>query len=203
MMKFRPLINWTSNTYDRLSRHYDLFARVFFAIGEKGKRRIVNELRIGNILDVACGSGTLLAAAVEKGLQPFGTDLSWGMLMETRKKVPTAILVQASFYALPFSPGAFDTVIETNAVSGEDIVSDIVLLEMIRVCGSDGEVRIADYAKSPKDNLWIRFMAWIGVLFGDYPHDYVAAFHRLGFDPYVEYLGIDGMYQYIRVEIKE
>ena len=188
----KPLINWTPKFYDRISKKYDLLSRLFFSMGERGKEKVISNLRIGNVLDVACGSGA----------PAFGSDTSWGMLTETRAKVPSAKLVQASFYELPFVDGAFDTVVETNAVSGAEIASDKVLTEMVRVCVSGGEIRIGDYAKGPKDNLWHRFMRWIGILFGDYAHDYVAYFRALGFETEVEYLGFDGMYQYVRAEKK-
>ncbi|MBC8504315.1 MAG: methyltransferase domain-containing protein [Chloroflexi bacterium] len=175
-------------------------ARIFFPMGEKGKSRVLDKLRIGSILDIACGSGGLLRDAVEVGARPFGSDNSWGMLTETRKNAPSAALVQASFYELPFAESVFDTVVETNAVSGVHIESDSVLSEMVRVCKLGGEIRIGDYAKSPKENLWTRFMERIGILFGDYPHDYVTYFRARGFATEVEYLGFDGMYQYVSTE---
>ncbi len=196
----KPLINWTPEFYDRLSKKYDLFARIFFSMGEKGKAKVVSNLRIGNVLDIACGSGGLLRDAVEAGARPFGSDTSWGMLAETRSKVPHADLVQASFYALPFAKDAFDTVVETNAVSGAEIDSDRVLGEMVRVCKYKGEIRIGDYAKAPKESRWLRLVEWFGRLFGDYPHDYVTYFRLQGFETQVENLGFDGMYQYVRAE---
>ncbi|MBC8506907.1 MAG: methyltransferase domain-containing protein [Anaerolineales bacterium] len=196
----KPLINWSPKFYDRISKKYDLLSRVFFSMGEKGKERVVINLRIGSILDIACGSGGLLKDAVGVGARAFGSDTSWGMLTETRFKAPSANLVQASFYELPFKGDTFDTVVETNAVSGVEIESDIVLSEMVRLCKPGGEIRIGDYAKAPKDNLWQRFMEWIGVLFGDYPHDYVTYFRARGLQTEVEYLGFDGMYQYVRAE---
>jgi 2-polyprenyl-3-methyl-5-hydroxy-6-metoxy-1,4-benzoquinol methylase len=58
----------------RTCKYYDLFMRVFFPIGEKGRERIVERLSAGSILDVACGTGTLLAMAGEKGLECYGID---------------------------------------------------------------------------------------------------------------------------------
>ncbi len=198
----KPLINWTPKFYDRLSKKYDFLARIFFPLGEKGKAKVIEDLRIGSVLDIACGSGGLLQDAVEAGARPFGSDTSWGMLTETRAKVPSADLVQASFYALPFAEAAFDTVVETNAVSGVEIAAEKVLSEMVRVCQYGGQIHIGDYAKAPRENLWLRIVEWFGVLFGDYPHDYVTYFRLQGFDTEVEYLGFDGMYQYVRAEKK-
>ena len=200
MTKPEPLINWTPEFYDRLSKNYDIFARIFFSIGERGKSRVLDELCIGSVLDVACGSGALLAGVHGAGAKPYGSDTSWGMLVETKKKVPSAILVQANFYSLPFSEGVFDTVVETNAVSGMEIEPDAVLSEMVRVCKEGGEIRIGDYAQAPDENWWRKLMTWIGILFGDYPHDYLAFFRGLGYAAHVEYLGFDCMYQCARGE---
>jgi len=201
MIKPKPLRKaWTPKFYARLSKNYDLLARIFFLMGEKGKEKVLIDLRIVNILDIACGSGGLLRDSVEVGARAFGSDTSWGMLSETRAKAPSANLVQASFCELPFAAGVFDTVVETNAVSGVEIESDTVLSEMLRVCRGGGEIRIGDYAKAPKESTWRRFMEWIGVLFGDYPHDYAAYFREQGLETEVEYLGFDGMYQYVKAK---
>lgn len=199
-MSPRPLIDWSPDFYSKLSKHYDLFARIFFSIGEKGKQKVAENLKPGNILDVACGSGMLLSKAEESGIRPFGSDNAWGMLAVTKQKIPHADLVLASFYELPFKDGAFDTVVETNALSGVEAGSSQVLAEMLRVAKSGGEVRIGDYARPPRMTPMRRLLAWFGQLFGDYPHDYVAYFQEAGQKTRVEYLGIDQMYQFVCVE---
>ena len=168
-------------------------------MGEAGKARLVEDLHPGTVLDVACGSGALLADALKLGARCFGVDTSRGMLRATRRKLPQAHLVQASFAALPFADESFDTVVETNALSGVASDARPVLDEMLRVCAAEGEIRIADYAKAPITRLWHRWMEWSGTLFGDYAHDYAALLRGLGLAPRVEYLGFDGMYQYVRV----
>lgn len=54
---------WTTRTYNRISRFYDTFMKILFPIGEKGRERIVQKLTSGSVLDVACGTGTLLELA--------------------------------------------------------------------------------------------------------------------------------------------
>ena len=76
--------------YNRLSRYYDTFMKFFFPVGEKGRERIVEKLTSGSVLDVACGTGTLLEMAGKKGLECYGIDLSEGMLAEAKRKVPEA-----------------------------------------------------------------------------------------------------------------
>jgi len=199
MGKLKPIINWTPSLYDRLSKYYDRLGKWLFPIGDRGREKVVSGLVSGLILDVACGTGTLLDKAYRSGLQCIGIDTSRGMLLETKKKVPAAEVVQASFYALPFVEKQFDYVVETNAVSGADINADTVLGEMLRVCADGGEVRIGDYGKSGRQGWWIQLLETIGILVGDYPHDYKALIGAMGYEAKVENLGWGGMYQYIRV----
>ncbi len=200
MPRFKPIIQWTPALYDRLAKRYDLAARWLFPIGERGRERVVSGMTLGALLDVACGTGTLLEKAVRAGLACFGIDTSWGMLLEVKKKAPEAQVVQASFYALPFAEGVFDYVVETNAVSGAEIDAGPVLREMVRVCAAGGEVRIGDYGKSGRQGFWVRALEKVGILIGDYPHDYEGLFCSLGLEPVRESLGWGGMYQYLQVD---
>ena len=180
---------WTTRTYDRLAKYYDLFMRVFFPVGEKGRERIVDRLSTGSVLDVACGTGTLLAMAHEKGLECYGIDLSQGMLNQARAKVPSAELRRASYYEIPYPDGQFDYVVATNAISGTYIDARRVLIEMIRVCKSGGRVYIAEWPKAETETLVERFIVWLASLNDDAPKDYQAIFAELGYEPEVEVLG--------------
>lgn len=199
MIMGRPLIDWTPEFYDKLSKYYDQLFKLTFSIGIKGQARVLEGIKPGSLLDVACGTGTLLGSAYAAGMKCFGNDTSPGMMEQARMKVPEAHLELGSFYELPFTDEQFDYVVETNAVSGVDIDFEKVVDEMLRVCKDGGEVRIGDYAKAAQQSTWGRWMERIGMLIGDYPHDYAAYFTRLGYQPDVEILGWSGMYQYIRV----
>jgi len=202
MSKLKSLINWTPSRYDRLAKNYDRFAEWFFPIGEQGRERVTTGLVSGQILDVACGTGVLLESADRSGVKCLGVDTSRGMLLEAKKKVPAADLAQASFYALPFENDQFDYVVETNAVSGADIQPGSVLKEMLRVCKTGGELRLSDYGDSGRKGIIIRILVLIGILFGDYPHDYRKLFTEIGQEAQIEDLGWGGMYHYIQV-VKE
>jgi ubiquinone/menaquinone biosynthesis C-methylase UbiE len=199
MPKIKPIIAWTPSLYDRLSKHYDRFAKLLFPIGDRGREEVTSGLVSGCILDVACGTGTLLKKAHQSGLKCIGIDTSRGMLLETKKKVPAAEVVQANFYALPFVDNQFDYVVETNAVSGTDIDAKSVLSEMLRVCADEGEIRLGDYGKSRRVGCLIQLLVLIGILIGDFPHDYIELFSELGYVSQVKNLGWGGMYQFIRV----
>jgi len=198
----RSFIKWTPDLYSKLSSRYDALAPIFFAMGEKAKARVADELSGGSVLDIACGTGALLAMVENKGLECFGIDLSKGMVDVARKKVPDGWFKIASFYNIPFADASFDNVVETNAVSGISIDVEQVIAEMIRVCKPGGKILIGDYCNAPKPTLISRMMSRIGSLIGDHPHDFAGIFKKFGFEPTVEILGWSGIYQFIRVQKK-
>ncbi len=180
--KTNPRI-WTTKTYDRLSPFYDAFMRFFFPIGETGRERIVEKLTTGTVLDVACGTGTLLAMASEKGLKCYGVDLSEGMLTQAQRKVPGAEFQRGSYYRLPYADKAFDQVVATNALSGESIDTREVLREMVRVCKTGGRIYIAEWPKAEQESITEKVVIWLASLNDDAPKDYYGIFHELGYEP--------------------
>lgn len=179
---------WTTKTYNRLSRYYDIFIKFLYPIGEIGRERIVEKLTSGSVLDLACGTGTLLELAMRKGLDCFGIDLSPGMLLEAKRKVLAAKLGQASFYEIPYPAETFDYVVASNALSGEYIDVKKVLLEMARVCKIGGWIYIAEWPKAERETLAERFVVWFARLTEDAPKDYLAIFKEMGFEPEVDVL---------------
>lgn len=177
---------WTTKTFDRLSNYYDKFMRIFFPIGEKGRERIVERLEAGSVLDVGCGTGTLLDLASGKGLRCFGIDLSKGMLTQAKSKVPEAYLARASFYELPFPSECFDYVVATNALSGTFIHEKDALLEMIRVCKQRGSVHIAEWPVAQEDTIGERLIVKLASLNDDAPKDYLTIFRELNLESEVE-----------------
>ena len=199
MPRFSLARIWTPRLYSRIARHYDRLAWLIAPQSHEAQRRMLADLEGGRLLDVGCGTGTLLALAQERGLETFGIDTSDGMLTEARRKVPRARLNKASFYQLPFAEESFDYVVETHALSGVGLLTERAIIEMLRVCKSGGEVRLVDYAQPPNRS-WIHaFIETAGILIGDYPYDYIKLFSKLGYHPQVEILGGHDMYQYLRV----
>ena len=153
----------------------------------------------GSLIDVACGTGTLLAMALENGLRCFGIDTSEAMLARAKGKASDAKLEIASFYNIPHSDDTFDFVVETNAVSGVEIDVQRVIREMIRVCKPGGELRIADYTKPVSWTGLSRTIERVLLKFGDFAYDYGEYFRALGYEPEVRPIGWAGMYQFIRI----
>ncbi|MBN1304843.1 MAG: class I SAM-dependent methyltransferase [Anaerolineales bacterium] len=182
----RPTV-WITRTYDRLSGCYDLYMKVFYPVGEKGRKLVAEKLEPGKrVLDVACGTGTLLAFAHQKGLQCSGIDLSPGMLAQARKKLPQAGLNLASFYEIPYPEEHFDYVVVTNALSATFVEPVWVISEMLRVCKRGGELYLAEWPSAPQATLRSRFLTWLARLSDDEPKDYLAVFSELGYQPKID-----------------
>lgn len=200
-MNQKPIFNWSTDTYNRLSSLYDALVYLAFPMAARAQRRVAHGLQpASSILDIACGTGSVLALAEKMGLECFGNDLSPGMLTRAQRKVPKATFRQGSFYKLPYPDNTFDYVIETNALSGYGVGVQTALLEMLRVCKPGGQVRIGDYAKSPNETLWTRILEKSMLLFGDQACDFMSQFKALGYKPEMEILGWSGMYQYVQVK---
>ncbi len=105
------------------------------------------------LLDVACGTGTLVRMARQRGLDAIGLDCCQGMLAAAKGRFgdhgPNGHFTNSSAYVLPFADGVFDTVVSTGAISGMDDAPQAIR-EMVRVTRAGGVVRIIDYW-SPKD----------------------------------------------------
>ena len=201
MKSLSSVIRWTPRVYDRLARFYDIFARCFLPYGEKGRLRVVEGLSSGSIVDVGCGTGTLLAMASANGLECYGIDTSQGMLDQARSRVPNAEFKQASFYNIPYPDACFDYVVETNALSGVEIDVKQALSEMLRVCKVGGEIRIADGTEPPRRTWRHNLLERLWILTGDLPKDYVRIFGELGCKvAKVEVLGGSDMYQFFQIE---
>lgn len=128
----------------------------------------------GRVLDLACGTGGLLAAlgARHPGLGLFGLDLSPDMLARARAAVPGAALVEGDATAPPFRDGAFDVVCALNLLHHLDSVSDHLDI-LAALCRPGGTVFLCTFRPegSPLTRLadwWLRrtHPAWRGIVSG-------------------------------------
>lgn len=199
-MNQKPVLDWSTRTYDRISSLYDALVCLTFPMAAKAQRRVAHGLQpASSILDIACGTGSVLALTAKMGLDCYGNDLSIGMIQRAQRKVPTATIRQGSFYELPYPDNTFDYVVETNALSGYGVGVKIALSEMLRVCKPGGQIRIGDYAKAPKETFWTHLIEKSMLLFGDQACNFVFQLESLGYKPDIEILGWSGMYQYVQV----
>ena len=97
--------------------------RIFDAVFAPFTAAILGAADLGSarrVLDVGCGAGTLLDAAVAAGADAVGVDISSAMVEAARRRVPTATVVTADAQTadlLAAAPGApFDRVVSRFGV---------------------------------------------------------------------------------------
>ena len=103
------------------------------------------------VLDVACGTGTLLDLYQQTGCRVFGIDASVAMLEVARAKLDHAAdLRLGDATRMPYADGRFDLITIVLALH-EMPASDrsAVLNEVTRVMKKDGRVLLIDYHPGP------------------------------------------------------
>lgn len=94
------------------------------------------------LLDVACGTGGLLKAAKERGLTPFGLDISREGIILAAEFSGCQKLIVANGENLPYKDNSFDYI--TNIGSLEHFPGPKAgLREMIRVLKTEGKMCVA------------------------------------------------------------
>jgi SAM-dependent methyltransferase len=110
--------------YLRPARAYPIFVQL---LGLRSGQRV---------LDVACGPGLLLRAALERGIAASGVDLSGAAVALARELLPTAEVQQGNAEALPFADGTFDAVTCLGSIE-RFLDRERALREMLRVAKPD------------------------------------------------------------------
>jgi SAM-dependent methyltransferase len=94
-----------------------------------------------DLLDVACGSGVAMQAAIARGAKAAGVDAAAGLVEIARHRAPAADVHVAAMEHLPFAADSFDIVTGFNAFQfADDIV--VALREAHRVTRPGGAVAI-------------------------------------------------------------
>jgi ubiquinone/menaquinone biosynthesis C-methylase UbiE len=98
------------------------------------------------VLDVACGTGVVVRAALARGCIAMGVDLNASMLRVAAELAPEAGFIQGSASALPFRTGGFDAAVMQFALM---YVPDrsLAISEMRRVVAPGGGVAAVVWAK--------------------------------------------------------
>lgn len=104
--------------FDRIAPRYNLVNRLMTLGMDQGwRRRAVALLGLppgSLVLDLACGTGDLVATARSAGYRSFGADLSFGMLASARPGRGPA--VQADALRLPLAAGRLDGIVSGFAL---------------------------------------------------------------------------------------
>jgi SAM-dependent methyltransferase len=160
----------TRAEYDAAARDYDRRWRRYNERSLALLRPWVEGRALGRVLDVGCGTGNLLprlaawGASVERYA---GADPSTGMLRGAAAKSAAAPFaaaqVAASAGALPFSGGAFDTVLSASSLHyWPDAAAG--LRELRRVLAPGGTLLLVDWDRGPlRMRLLDRWMRLRGV----------------------------------------
>jgi ubiquinone/menaquinone biosynthesis C-methylase UbiE len=128
--------------YDKIS-HYG-----FLGQWEKWQRAVLPRIQGKRVLEVGCGTGTLLATLLQRGYKAYGVDASGAMLAQAHKKLDRDglgdRLIKARVQKLPFPDDSFETVVST--FPSEYIMSLESLQEIQRVLYPGGRLIIVDTA---------------------------------------------------------
>lgn len=97
----------------------------------------LSQLQAGErLLDVACGPGLLLRAAIERDVAASGIDISRAAIDLANEHLPAADARQGNAEALPFADGTFDAVTCLGSLE-RFLDRERVLGEMLRVARTD------------------------------------------------------------------
>ncbi|GIW98911.1 MAG: hypothetical protein KatS3mg111_2244 [Pirellulaceae bacterium] len=144
------------------------------------------------IIDVGCGTGTLLSWAVSRspGIKATGVDADRQALHRARRKMPppnVVNLVVASCYRLPFADDSFDVAFCSLLLHHlDDVEKEATLAEIHRVLAPQGRLLLADYLGIDSSLAKLRFLVvrcldgWRRTRFALYGHPAVLL-RRAGF----------------------
>ena len=141
----------------RLMRRYDQSSKVYDTQYQEEQdakiRAAINNVTVtpeSVILDVGCGTGLLLEHVVENAQLVVGTDISRGLLSETKEKAKAyqnAVLVQSDADNLPLRNETFDLVFAMTLMQNVPIPR-VTLNEIRRVSKSDAKIIVTGLKKS-------------------------------------------------------
>ena len=141
---------------DRLTPFFDFLIEVV-GLGTSFKKKVLERTQLKNserLLDVGCGTATLLIAAKSRypDSQVIGIDADDRVLDIARKKIQDNNLevevVQARAEHLPFPSSSFDVVVSTlifHHLPTE--IKQLAMREIYRVLRQDGRFLLADFGK--------------------------------------------------------
>ena len=110
------------------------------------------------LLDVGCGSGSVLSTAARHGAHVSGLDAATAMIAVARDRMPDADLHVGDMEEMPFADATFDVVTAFNAVQFAD-APPVALDEMVRVTRPGGRVAILEFSR-PRNRLFGRLYSF-------------------------------------------
>lgn len=141
--------------FDTIAPRYDLVNRVMtFGLDVRWRNRTIKDLALpagSTIADLACGTGDFCRTLADKGHNPIGFDLAFGMLAHARTEAP---LVHSDALKLPVPDASMDGV--TCGFALRNFVElDPFFVELARVVRPGGRIALLDVSR-PKSGV-LRF----------------------------------------------
>jgi ubiquinone/menaquinone biosynthesis C-methylase UbiE/DNA-directed RNA polymerase subunit RPC12/RpoP len=135
--------------FERFPKIYDPWSRFGWRLTGQGSLKdfysdFIEDLEEGVLIDVGCGTGTLISMLERKGFKGIimGIDVSMPMLRVASEKTKRAVFLRASMDNIPLKDSTVDHYISSFAVHiAED--KEKVFREMKRVLKDIGNFRIA------------------------------------------------------------
>lgn len=136
-----------ANEYNRIAREYDNRWAFYIRATAQETLYALNLTGCEDILDVGCGTGSLLHTILDiySGVRLTGIDLSIEMLNVAREKLDNrADFVVCRSECLPFQNGKFDVVVSCSSFHYFRLPK-AALKEMLRVLMPGGRIIITDW----------------------------------------------------------
>ena len=147
---------WPALGHDALTPLYDPIVKLFTR-ETRVKRRLLQQAELDDshsVLDVGCGTGTLLLMAKQdnKGMAAVGLDGDGVILTIARSKTRRACerhpFVRAFSFRMPFLDGSFDRVLSSLTLHHLTLSDKLYTIgEMYRTLRPGGELHIADWGR--------------------------------------------------------
>jgi len=138
-----------SDPYARSARFYNPIVGPWLRPVENKIVRECLRLKIGSVLDVGCGTGTLVGLMRKEGIQAIGLDPSPGMIRVSRGNSWCSLsLVRGRGDRLPFPSGSFQGVVFSMVLhENSPALRREMLEEALRILDPRGTLFILDYQK--------------------------------------------------------
>ncbi len=148
--------------FDAIAPRYDMVNRIMtLGLDQRWRRLTVRALGLpagSRVLDLACGTGDLLAILGGEGFRSIGLDFSSGMLAANVQRAP---LAQADGSALPLAEASMDGVTCGYALRNFTDL-DTVFTELGRVVRPGGRISLLEVSEPVQpllalgDRIWFR-----------------------------------------------
>lgn len=163
-LAFNALYYPLAPLYDKIS-YYS-----FLGQWPKWQQATLPRIQGKRVLEVGCGTGSLLTEILKRGYQAYGVDASPRMVAQARKKLLaagyTGRVIESRIQKLPFPDNSFETVISTFPT--EYIIDPAALNEIQRVLYPGGRLVIVDMANLKPFNLPAKILIWVYRVFLGY-----------------------------------